>query len=98
MLKHNFKMYFERVLVIIIVTLASMYIPNFVDFLNISGGVAAASLGFILPSLFFIYAKGGIRNLSESSAVFNVFLICFGIFGGIYSLYNSITNIIDEFN
>ena len=56
-------MYTERVTVIIIVTVASIVIPNFVDFLNISGSLGAASLGFILPSFYYMKAKGGIRNL-----------------------------------
>ena len=96
-LKHSIKMYTERVGVIIIVTVASIVIPNFVDFLNISGSLGAASLGFILPSFYYIKAKGGLRNLPRMSAVFNCFLMCFGVFGAIYSLYTSITNIIDEY-
>ena len=43
------KMYVERVLVVLIVTIAAIVIPSFVDFLNIAGSLGAAALGFILP-------------------------------------------------
>ena len=83
-------------LIIIVVTLASIVIPNFVDFLNISGSLGAASLGFILPSYYFIKSNDGIGNLNKQTAAFHVFLMCFGVFGAVYSLYTSIKNIIEE--
>jgi hypothetical protein len=87
---HNVKIYTERVLMILIVTFAAIEIPRFVDFLNISGSLGAASLGFILPPLYYFKAKNGIRNLPMHIAAFNVFLICFGTFGAIFSLVTSI--------
>jgi hypothetical protein len=50
---HNIKVITERVLIILVVTLAAIIIPRFVDFLNISGSIGAASLGFILPPLYY---------------------------------------------
>ena len=84
----------ERVLVILVVTLVAILIPRFVDFLNISGSVGAASLGFILPPLYYFKVQGGIRNVKWYLAAFNVFLIAFGTFGGIYSIYTSIYNLL----
>jgi solute carrier family 36 (proton-coupled amino acid transporter) len=52
-LVHNFKVITERVLVILVVTLVAILIPSFVDFLNISGSIGAASLGFILPPIYY---------------------------------------------
>ena len=94
-LKHNIKIYTERVLVIVVITIAAIVIPRFVDFLNISGSLGAAALGFILPPLYYIKSKGGLQNIEGKLVLFNVFLICFGIFGAIYSLYNSIYNLIE---
>ena len=87
-------MYTERVLVILVVTFAAIIIPRFVDFLNISGSLGAAALGFILPPIYDIKCSGGLKNLSKPRAAFNVFLIVFGTFGAIYSLYNSIYNLV----
>ncbi len=95
-LLHNIKIYTERVLIILIVTFAAIEIPRFVDFLNISGSIGAASLGFILPPLYYFKAKNGIRNFPRHLAAFNVFLVIFGIFGGIYSLVTSIKNLINS--
>lgn len=53
-LMKNIKMYVERVILILIVTLAAIVIPRFVDFLNISGSLGAAALGFILPPIYYI--------------------------------------------
>lgn len=95
-LRYNIKLYTERVLVILVVTIAAVVIPKFIDFLNIMGSLGAASLGFILPPLYYIKDKGGLKNMTGQSVIFNIFLVSFGIFGGIYSLYNSISNLIDE--
>ena len=76
--------------------MAAIFIPKFVDFLNISGSLGAASLGFILPPLYYFKANNGIRNLPKHIAVLNVFLICFGTFGAIFSLVTSIKNLINS--
>jgi len=51
-LRKHLKLYSERILTILFVTCAAIFIPNFVDFLNISGAVGAAALGFVLPPLY----------------------------------------------
>lgn len=91
----SIKLYTERVLVILVVTFAAIVIPRFVDFLNISGSLGAAALGFILPPLYHIQSRGGISFMEKPYAVLNVFLICFGVFGAIYSLYTSIYNLVN---
>ncbi len=89
------KMYTERVLVVLIVTIVAILIPSFVDFLNIAGSLGAAALGFILPQVYYIASKNGIRGLSKPELYFNLFLIAFGFFGAVFSLYNSISNLIN---
>lgn len=95
-LKHNIKLYTERVLIILVVTAAAIYIPRFVDFLNIAGSLGAAALGFIFPPLYYIASSGGLRIMKKHEAIFNVFLIGFGTFGAIYSLYTSIKNLVEK--
>ncbi len=92
---HNLKIYTERILIILIITAVAILIPTFVDFLNISGSLGAASLGFILPPIYYFQAKGGLRNINWGMIAFNIFLIAFGFFGGAYSIYTSIKSIID---
>jgi len=58
---HMIKVYAERVIVILVVTLAAIVIPRFVDFLNISGSLGAAALGFILPPIYYIKCMGGLN-------------------------------------
>ncbi|TNV72261.1 hypothetical protein FGO68_gene13750 [Halteria grandinella] len=91
----NVKLYTERVLIILVVTMAAIVIPKFVDFLNISGSLGSAALGFILPPLYHMKSVGGIKNMPKHIAAFNVFLIFFGVFGAIYSLYNSISKLVN---
>jgi len=74
--------------------MAAIIIPKFLDFLNISGSLGAASLGFILPPLYYFKALGGLSNIKWYLIIFNLFLIFFGTFGGIYSIYTSIYNIL----
>ena len=78
-----------------IVTFAAIVIPRFVDFLNISGSLGAASLGFILPPIYYFKAKEGIKNIRWYIVAFNFFLIAFGTFGGIYSIYTSIESLLN---
>jgi hypothetical protein len=52
--KRSIKIYVERVAIILVVTIAAIVIPRFVDFLNISGSLGAAALGFILPPIYYI--------------------------------------------
>ena len=89
------KLYSERILLIVIVTLAAIVIPRFVDFLNIMGSLGAAALAFILPPMYYLKCFG-MKNLPKHLVVFNIFLIAFGVFGAIYSLVNSIMNIINN--
>ena len=94
-LVHMFKLYSERILVVVAVTVAAVVIPRFYDFLNISGSVGASALGFVLPPLYYMKTFG-IKNLPKHIVAFNIFLILFGIGGGIYSVYTSIKSIIDS--
>jgi hypothetical protein len=92
---HSIKLYTERIIIILVVTVSAIFIPKFVTFLNISGSVGASALGFILPPLYYIKSKGGMGNLEKPSLALNIFMILFGVFGGIYSLYTSIKDIVN---
>jgi len=90
----NIKIYSERIAIIVFVTIIAVLVPRFVDFLNITGSVGSSALGFILPPIYYFRCYG-LNNLKALDIGFNVFLICFGIFGGIYSTYTSIDNLIN---
>jgi len=90
----NIKIYSERVLVIVFITIIAIIVPRFVDFLNISGSLGASALGFILPPIYYLQTYGW-RNVSKPLLVFNVFLVLFGVIGAIYSIYNSINNLVN---
>lgn len=76
------------------VTIAAIVIPRFVDFLNIAGSLGASVLAFILPPIYYIQTIG-VKNLPKHILVFNIALIVFGIFGGIFSIVNSILKFIE---
>jgi len=94
-LAKNLKMYTERVLIVLIVTIVAILIPSLVDFLNIAGSLGVAALGFILPQVYYIASKNGTGELSKIELYFNLFLIAFGVFGAAFSLYNSISNLLN---
>ena len=91
-LKKNLKLYTERILTILLVTGAAIIIPKFTDFLNISGAVGAAALGFVLPALY--HMKTELSPTRWQTAI-NIFMIAFGIGGGIYSVYYSVKSLIE---
>jgi len=93
-LVRNIKIFTERILIIVAVTIIAILIPRFVDFLNISGSIGSSVLGFILPPIYY-FRCFGLNNLKAVDIGFNIFLIIFGIFGGIYSTYTSIDNLIN---
>ena len=91
----NIKIYSERVLIVVFITIIAIVVPRFVDFLNISGSLGASALGFVLPPIYYLQTYGW-RNVSKPILVFNIFLILFGVIGAIYSIYNSINNLVHE--
>lgn len=91
----NVKIYVERILIIVVITIVAIIVPRFVDFLNITGSLGASALGFVFPPLYYFRCYG-IKNISTPLLAFNVFLIVFGIAGGVYSIYNSIYNLVNE--
>jgi amino acid permease len=50
----NIKMYSERIIIIILVTVVSSLIPNFLDFLNLAGSLGSSVLAFILPPIYYL--------------------------------------------
>lgn len=88
--KKNLKIYTERIIVIILVTVVSSSIPNFIAFLNLAGSIGSSVLAFILPPIYYIQINGGFKK--ENKLPFyvfaiNVFICLFGIGGGAYSTY-----------
>jgi hypothetical protein len=64
------------------------YLPNFLLILNALGGCTSSTLQFILPSLFYIQSFGR-DYLGDLIVGFNVFVIIFGVFGALYSIFIS---------
>jgi hypothetical protein len=54
----NIKIYSERVLIIVLVTVVAVLVPRFVDFLNISGSLGSSALGFVFPPLYYMACYG----------------------------------------
>eukprot|EP00347_Sterkiella_histriomuscorum_P016583 403352633 len=84
----NVKVYSERILVIVVVTIVAVIVPRFVDFLNITGALGSSILGFILPPLYYFKCYG-LKNLTYVQIGWNLFLIIFGTLGALYSIYQS---------
>ncbi|CDW85168.1 UNKNOWN [Stylonychia lemnae] len=86
----NIKMHYylkrclSRALIIITVTGICLIVPNFTDFLNISGSVGATFSCFIIPQL--LYMKVFKGSITKYQRVGCWMLIVFGIFGSIFSL------------
>jgi hypothetical protein len=53
-LRKNVKIYSERIIIVVLLTLFTSLIPNFIDFLNIVGTFGSATLGFIFPPMLLI--------------------------------------------
>jgi len=68
-----------------------MWVPNFTDFLNISGALGSATIAFIVPEL--LYLKQ-FPNASVKEKVGCWLLIWFGFFGGLYSIYFSVEKLL----
>lgn len=83
------KMIAMRTIVVVLLTFLTSVIPNFIEFLNITGALGSAVLGFILPCILYIQFHG-VNGLPRYVLAFNIFLILFGTFGGVFSIYNSI--------
>jgi len=92
-LKRSIKIYTERVIIVVLIAIVSVIIPNFVDFLNLSGSIGSSILGFILPPIYYIQLYGR-RNLSVFKLSLCIFIIAFGVFGGLWSTYTSIKDLI----
>ena len=83
------KIYIERTLVIVLVTVVSTYIPNFVTVLNLSGSIGSSMVAFIMPPIYYIQFFG-VKKLGKLVVALNICICIFGISGGIYSIYISI--------
>jgi hypothetical protein len=86
-------MYIERIVVVILLSVFTSIIPNFIAFLNIVGALGTSVLGFIFPPIYLIQFYGR-KNIPVYVFLFNIFLICFGVFGGAYSIFNSIKDMV----
>jgi amino acid permease len=90
-LRRTIKIQTERSLIILLVTMVCAVIPNFLDFLNITGSIGASSIAFILPAMAFLTV---IKERSRAETFLNVFIIVLGVFGACFSLYISISNMV----
>ncbi|XP_018787821.1 PREDICTED: proton-coupled amino acid transporter-like protein CG1139 isoform X2 [Bactrocera latifrons] len=74
-------------------------IPDLSVFLSLVGSFCLSILGLILPALLQICVQYGLGyGVWKLKLVKNVFLIAFGIFGGIIGSYVSIVQIIESYN
>mmetsp|Transcript_324 Transcript_324/g.193 ORF Transcript_324/g.193 Transcript_324/m.193 type:complete len:88 (+) Transcript_324:947-1210(+) len=87
-MKRKLKMMGERSLIIMVVTGIALLVPNFTDFLNIAGSLGSTMIVFVLPPI--LYMKAFWTDLSKLHIAFLIFIIVFGIGGGVYSIITSI--------
>lgn len=92
----NIKIYLERVVIVVLISLITSVIPNLIDFLNIFGTLGVANLGFILPPLIYISFVGA-KKMNLWILMFNIFLTLFGVVGGAFSIYQAIKNMIENY-
>lgn len=86
------KIYIERTVQIVVITVVCAFITNFLDFLNVLGSISSATLAFILPPIYFMKVFKG--RLSKPTIGFNIFLIVFGSVGGAFSCVVGIMNMV----
>ena len=80
-----------RCVVIVTVALVAMVIPNFTDFLNITGAVGGCLVAIIMPPLLYNLEFGA--DMGDKQYYFNWSIIVFGIIGAAMSLTTSFNSI-----
>jgi amino acid permease len=88
----NIKIYCERSFIIIMIAVCTSIIPNFIDFLNIFGGLGTTFLGFILPPIFYLKFYGK-KKVSTTMIAVCIIIFSFGVIGSVFSCYNSIRDL-----
>jgi amino acid permease len=74
-------------------TVITCLIPNFTDFINISGALGGGMIAFVLPCVFYNIEFKDTITLKRKW--FNYFVIVVGVVGSGLSLYTSINSIIE---
>ncbi|CDW86143.1 UNKNOWN [Stylonychia lemnae] len=85
-----------RSLIIVTVTGICFIVPNFTDFLNISGSVGATFSSFIIPQLLYMKVFKDRMNIYQKIGC--LMLIAFGIFGSACSLTFTINRLVNGDN
>ncbi|CDW82702.1 UNKNOWN [Stylonychia lemnae] len=89
---YHLKRYLSRTLIIISVTCISLIVPNFTDFLNISGSVGATFSCFVIPQLLYMSQYKETIKLYEKIGC--IMLLLIGISGSVFSIHFTINRII----
>lgn len=87
------KIILARSVVILLITGVALAIPNFTDFLNIMGSLAAGMIAFILPP--WLYNTEFKATISWKRKYFNYLVMLIGVAGSTLSIYTSIKSLVD---
>eukprot|EP00347_Sterkiella_histriomuscorum_P007475 403348775 len=93
---YHLKRYLTRTFIIISVTCVALIVPNFTDFLNISGSLGATFSCFVIPQ--FLYMKQFQRSLRLHQKIGCILLILVGISGSLFSINYTIQRIMHDVN
>lgn len=77
-----------RSFIVLLCTVVTTSIPDFLQFLDIFAAFGAAMVSFILPPFF--YMKAFEKKIKRNEKIGCYLLVLFGIFGACYSIGNSL--------
>ena len=80
-----------RMTIILLVTVIALFVPNFAFFTNVIGAVCCSAIAFIYPPV--LYNAQFRSSITCKRKLLHYFVILFGTFGGVVSLYTSICSL-----
>ena len=96
--KHNLIHNLFRSILVVVSFLFSILIPKIDLFLGLFGSVSASTIALIFPALLDLVLFWQISKYSLAKLFKILFIILFGIYIFIAGLYNSIYDLIEDFN
>lgn len=76
-----------RVTIVAVVATAAAALPNMEQMVSLTGAVAFASVGFVLPGSFFLKLRPGTPTAYEVGVCY--FIVLLGICGGVWGVYST---------
>jgi amino acid permease len=76
-----------RVAIVAVVATAAAALPNMEQMVSLTGAVAFASVGFILPGSFFLKLRPSNPTAYEVGLCY--FIVLLGVFGGVWGVYST---------